>query len=64
MKKENNAKKPYIKTRTRLDGGREVEITKSPSQTKSGKFLALLLAILTIGVTVLGLILLIIQAAK
>lgn len=64
MKKQNNEKKPMIKTRTRLDGGKEVEITKSPSQTKSGKFMALLLAVLTVGVTVLGLVLLMIQAAK
>ena len=64
MKKENNEKKPLVKTITRLDGGKEVEITKSPIQTKSGKFLALLLAVLTIGVTVLGLVLLMIQAAK
>lgn len=58
MKKE---KKPYIKTKTRLDGGKEIEITKSPSKTKLGKFFAILLAAITLLGSLVGLIYLLIQ---
>ena len=60
----NKEKKPYIKTKQRLDGGKEVEITKSPSETGFGKFVALALAVLTILGTVIALIVLIVQASK
>lgn len=62
MKKEKkNKKEPYIKTRERLDGGREVEITKSPSKTIVGKVFAITIAILTILVPVLALIIVLSQ---
>lgn len=46
--KDTKEKKPYIKTKTRLDGGKEIEITKSPSKTWVGKFFAFLLAFITL----------------
>ena len=58
MKKE---KKPYIKTKTRLDGGREIEITRSPSKTKLGKIFAILLAAITLFGSLVGLIYLLFQ---
>ena len=62
MKKEKkNKKEPYIKTRERLDGGREVEITKSPSKTIVGKVFAITIAVLTILVPVLALIIVLSQ---
>lgn len=67
MKNKNNLnkeKKPYIKTKQRLDGGKEVEITKSPSETGFGKFVALALAVFTVLGTVIALIVLIVQASK
>ena len=67
MKNKNNLnkeKKPYIKTKQRLDGGKEVEITKSPSKTGFGKFVAIALAVFTILGTVIALIVLIVQASK
>lgn len=60
----NNEKKPYIKTKNRLDGGKEVEITKSPSETGFGKFVALALAAFTVLGTVIALIVLLVQAAS
>lgn len=48
MKNKNNDKKPFIKTKQRLDGGREIEITKSPAETGFGKIVAFTLAALTI----------------
>lgn len=67
MKNKNNLnkeKKPYIKTKQRLDGGKEVEITRSPSETKFGKFVALALALFTVLGTVIALIVLLVQAAQ
>ena len=62
MKKEKkNKKEPYIKTRERLDGGREVEITKSPSKTIVGKVFAITIAVLTILVPILALIIVLSQ---
>lgn len=56
MKKEKIEKKPFIKTKTRLDGGKEVEMTKSPSKSLVGKVFALALAALTILVPIGALI--------
>lgn len=58
MKNEKKKKneKPFIKTRERLDGGREVEITRSPSKTVLGKVFAITIAVLTILVPILALI--------
>lgn len=64
MKNKNNSKQkkqPYIKTKQRLDGGKEVEITKSPSETKLGKFIALTLAILTVLGTIVSLVVILAQ---
>ena len=54
MKKEK--KEPYIKTKTRHDGGKEVIMTKSPSKTILGKVFAIAIAILTIVVPIIALI--------
>ena len=56
MKKEKIEKKPFIKTKTRLDGGKEVEMTKSPSKSLVGKVFVLALAALTILVPIGALI--------
>lgn len=56
MKKENKEKNTYIKTKTRLDGGKEVIMTKSPSKTIVGKVFAIAIAILTLLVPVIALI--------
>lgn len=61
MKNEKNEKKPYIKTKTRLDGGKEVEIRKSPSKTMVGKVFAIALAFITVFGSVFGLIYLLTQ---
>ena len=56
MKKEKNQKEAYIKTRDRLDGGKDVEITRSPSKTVLGKVFAVTIAVLTIVVPIIALI--------
>ena len=62
MKKvEKNEKKPYIKTKTRANGGVEVEITKSPAKTKLGKFFAIAIALITLFGGLFGLIYVLIQ---
>lgn len=61
MKNENNVKKPYFKTKTRLDGGKEVEIKKSPSKTLVGKIFAIALAFITVFGMVFSLIYLLTQ---
>ena len=61
MKNEKNEKKPYIKTKTRLDGGKEVEIKKSPSKTLVGKIFAITLAFITVFGSLFGLIYLLTQ---
>ena len=60
MKKDKN-KKPYIKTRTRANGGIEVEITKSPTNTLLGKIFAIAIAAITVFGGLFGLIYLLIQ---
>ena len=59
--KASNNKKPFIKTKQRLDGGKEIEITRSPSKTVFGKVVAITLALLTVLGSVFGLIYLIIS---
>ena len=54
VKKEK--KETYIKTKTRLDGGKEVIMTKSPSKTVLGKVFAITIAVLTILVPIIALI--------
>ncbi len=54
--KSTKAEKPFIKTREKSDGGIEVEIQKNPGDTKTGKFFAILIAVLTLAVPVAGLI--------
>jgi len=60
VKKDKN-KKPYIKTRTRANGGIEVEITKSPTNTLIGKIFAIAIAAITVFGGLFGLIYLLIQ---
>lgn len=64
MKNKNNASKnnkPFIKTKQRLDGGKEVEITTSPSKTTFGKIVAVAIAAFTVLGSVVGLIYLLTQ---
>ena len=61
MKKEKQAKDPYIKTKQKANGGIEVEMPKSPSKTVTGKTFAIIIAVLTIGVPVISLIYLLIR---
>lgn len=61
MKNEKKDKKPFIKTKTRLDGGKEVEIRQSPSKTLTGKIFAIAIAALTVLGSVGALIYLLIQ---
>ena len=61
MKKDQNVKKPYIKTRTRTNGGVEVEITKSPAKTLLGKIFAISIAFITVFGGVFALVYLLIQ---
>ena len=63
MKKNKKEKKPYVKTRTRLDGGKEIEVTESPSKTHLGKFFAVLIAALTLLVPLIALIVVLVQNA-
>ena len=58
---EREKKDPYIKTKTRHDGGKEVIMTKSPSKTTLGKVFAITIAVLTILVPIAGLIYLLIS---
>ena len=64
MKKVEKNKKPFIKTRTKANGGVEVEITKSPSNTITGKVFAAVIAFLTLFGGLGGLIYLFIQLYK
>ncbi len=59
MKKEN--KKPYVKTKHRANGGIEVEITKSPTNTVLGKVFAITIAALTVLTGLVGLIFILAQ---
>lgn len=59
MKNKNNVeqeKKPFIRTRTKLDGGKEVDVATSPSNTKFGKVMAFILAAITLFGSLIGLI--------
>lgn len=46
--KNEKEKKPFIKTKTKLDGGVEVELQKSPSNTLIGKIFAIAIAFVTL----------------
>ena len=59
--KKNKNKKPYIKTRTRANGGVEVEIATSPTNTLVGKIFAIAIAAITIFGGLFGLIYLLMQ---
>ena len=64
MKKvKTNDDKKFIKTKNKIGGGIEVELQKSPSQTKIGKFFAILIALLTVGVSLISLIYLLVKIA-
>lgn len=54
VKKQN--KKPLIKTKHRANGGIEVEMTKSPTNTVFGKVVAIAIAALTVLTGLIGLI--------
>ncbi len=41
-------KKPFIKTKTRLDGGIEVELQKNPGNTTIGKIFAIIISFITL----------------
>lgn len=56
--------KKFIKTKQKANGGIEVEITKNPNKTKTGRFFAILIAVLTIAVPVASLIYLLVLFAK
>lgn len=56
--------KKFIKTKQKVNGAIEVEITKNPSKTKTGRFFAILIAVLTIAVPVASLIYLLVLFAK
>lgn len=60
MKKTAEEKK-FIKTKQKANGGIEVELQKSPSETHIGKFFAVLIAFLTVGVSLISLIYLLIK---
>jgi hypothetical protein len=56
MKTEKQEKKPFVKTRTRMDNSIEVEFQKSPAKTLLGKILIWLVIAGTIVVPVASLI--------
>ncbi len=45
---KNNENKPLFKTKTKQDNSVEVIVTKSPSKTKVGKIVCLIIAALTV----------------
>ncbi len=59
--KNNKNKKPYIKTKTRANGGVEVEIRNSPTNTLAGKICAIAIAAITVFGGLAGLIYLLCQ---
>ncbi len=63
-KNEKDNKKPFIKTKAKMDNSVEVELTKSPAKTTGGRILVWVIAIGTILVPVCALIALLIQLAK
>lgn len=54
--KKNTEEKKFIKTKQKANGGIEVELQKNPSETKVGKFFAVLIAVLTVGVSLISLV--------
>jgi hypothetical protein len=46
--KKEQEKKPFLKTKTKLDGGIEVELQKSPNNTLIGKIFAIAIAFITL----------------
>ncbi|MFA6627839.1 MAG: hypothetical protein WCT17_04850 [Bacilli bacterium] len=64
MKKVKKEKKPFIKTRTRIDNSIEVEFQKSPAKTFVGKILIWLIIAGTILVPLASLIYIMIEANK
>lgn len=64
VKKVKNEKKPFIKTRTKMDNSIEIELQKSPAKTFFGKVLIFLIAVGTLLVPLGLLIYVIIDALK
>ncbi len=62
MKKVKEEKKPFVKTRTRMDNSVEVEFQKSPAKTTFGRILIWLIIIGTIVVPIVSLIYAIVKA--
>ena len=59
--KKTAEEKKFIKTRQKANGGIEVELQKSPNETHIGKFFAILIAVLTVGVSLISLIYLLVK---
>lgn len=59
--KKKQTKEPFIKTRKKLDNSIEVEMKKSPAETKLGKFIVALIIAGTVLLPLVGLIYVIIQ---
>lgn len=62
--KPKKEKTPFIKTKTKLDGGIEVELQKSPGNTLVGKIFAVAIAFITLFGGVFALIYLLLQLNK
>ena len=60
-KQVKNEKKPLIKTKHKLDNSIEIQVTKSPAKTLSGKIFAWLIIAGTVLVPVAGLLYLLFQ---
>ncbi len=58
---QNEEKKPFIKTKTKMDGSKEVIVTKNPANTWLGKTVAIVICVLTMFVGLIGLIYLLTQ---
>lgn len=63
-KKKKTEKKPFIKTRTRMDNSIEVELQKSPAKTVMGKLLLFFVVIGTVVLPVAVLIYVMIEMAN
>lgn len=64
VEKNKKVKKPYVKTRTKANGGVEVEISTSPTNTALGKIFAIIIAAITVFGGLFGLFYLLIQLYK
>lgn len=64
VEKNKKAKQPYLKTKSKANGGVEVEIRTSPTNTLLGKIFAIVLAAITVFGGLFGLIYLLIQLYK